>query len=219
MPVSLSFFALFKICCLYLNWLNRQMIVHGWPWYLPDWLRDLTWWHLSISTSVSKPQLFFTTSWTFSSHVFHVSFGVSRKPSVRRLFLWDISSSSTSFAETSSVSKRSFSIDLMLFPYLVMSFFMFLNSSSSYLCVNSRLLDSSHISVAILSRRSFVAFRFELIRALMVFHVQPVLLLLFVGWYQRVILHLHLFLCVTSEVFLAQKHSLSVQLFSLLILI
>ena len=138
MPVSLSFFALFKICCLSLNLLNQQMIVRGCPWCWPDWLRDLTGWYLSISTSVTKPKLFFRTSWTFSSHVFYVSFGFSWKPSIRRLFLWDLSSSSTSFAETSSGSKRSFSIDLMLFSNLVMSFFTFPNSSSSWLFVNSR---------------------------------------------------------------------------------
>ena len=122
MPTSLSFFALFKICCLSLNLLNRQMIVQGRPWCWPDWLRDLTRLHLSISTSAAKPKLFFRTSWTFSSHVFHVSFGVSRRPSTRRLFLRDLSSSSTSFTETSSGSKRSFSIDLMLFSNLMMSF-------------------------------------------------------------------------------------------------
>ena len=131
MPVSLSFFASFKICCLPLNLLNQQMIVWGRPWCWPDWLQDLTWWHLSVSTSVAKPKLFFKTSWTFSSHVLHVSFGVSWSPSIRRLFLQDLSSSSTSFAEMSSGSKRSFSIDLMLFSNLVMSFFTFPNSLSS----------------------------------------------------------------------------------------
>ena len=131
MPVSLSFFASFKICCLPLNLLNQQMIVWGRPWCWPYWLRDLTWWHLSVSTSVAKPKLFFKTSWTFSSHVLHVSFGVSWSPSIRRLFLQDLSSSSTSFAETSSGSKRSFSIDLMLLSNLVMSFFTFPNSLSS----------------------------------------------------------------------------------------
>ena len=131
MPVSLSFFASFKICCLPLNLLNQQMIVWGRPWCWPDWLQDLTWWHLSVSTSVAKPKLFFKTSWTFSSHVLHVSFGVSWSPSIRRLFLQNLSSSSTSFAEMSSGSKRSFSIDLMLFSNLVMSFFTFPNSLSS----------------------------------------------------------------------------------------
>ena len=131
MPVSLSFFASFKICCLPLNLLNQQMIVWGRPWCWPAWLQDLTWWHLSVSTSVAKPKLFFKTSWTFSSHVLHVSFGVSWSPSIRRLFLQDLSSSSTSFAEMSSGSKRSFSIDLMLFSNLVMSFFTFPNSLSS----------------------------------------------------------------------------------------
>ena len=131
MPVSLSFFASFKICCLPLNLLNQQMIVWGRPWCWPDWLQDLTWWHLSVSTSVAKPKLFFKTSWTFSSHVLHVSFGVSWSPSIWRLFLQDLSSSSTSFAEMSSGSKRSFSIDLMLFSNLVMSFFTFPNSLSS----------------------------------------------------------------------------------------
>ena len=129
--MSLSFFASFKICCLPLNLLNQQMIVWGRPWCWPDWLQDLTWWHLSVSTSVAKPKLFFKTSWTFSSHVLHVSFGVSWSPSIRRLFLQDLSSSSTSFAEMSSGSKRSFSIDLMLFSNLVMSFFTFPNSLSS----------------------------------------------------------------------------------------
>ena len=86
MPVSLSFFASFKICCLPLNLLNQQMIVWGRPWCWPDWLQDLTWWHLSVSTSVAKPKLFFKTSWTFSSHVLHVSFGVSWSPSIRDCF-------------------------------------------------------------------------------------------------------------------------------------
>ena len=89
-------------------------------------LRDLTWWYLSISTSVAKHKLFFKISWTFSSDVFHVSFWVSWRPSVWRLVLRDLSSSSTSFAETSSGSKISFSVDLILFSNLVMSFFCFL---------------------------------------------------------------------------------------------
>ena len=69
----------------------------------------------------------------------------------------------------------------MSFSNLVMSFVTLPNSSSSWLCVNSRLLDNSPVSVAILSRRSFVACRFELIGTLMVFHVQQVLILLSVG--------------------------------------
>ena len=90
MQVSLSFFALFKICCLSLNLLNQQMIVWQCPWCWPDWLRDLTRWHLSISTSVVKPKLFFRISSTFSSHVFHVSFGVSWRSSIQRLLLRDL---------------------------------------------------------------------------------------------------------------------------------
>ena len=83
-----------------------------------------------------------------------------------RLFPWDWSLSSTNFGESSSGSKRPFSIDLMFFSNLV---FTCPNYSSSWLCINYRLLANSPISVAILSWRSIVACRFELIRALMVF--------------------------------------------------
>ena len=79
--VSLHFF---KISYLSLNLLNWQIIVRGRPWCWQEWLRDLTRLYLSISTSAPKPKLFFRIAWTFSSHVFHVSFGVSWEPSIRR---------------------------------------------------------------------------------------------------------------------------------------
>ena len=48
--------------------------------------------------------------------------------------------------------QKIFFYKLMLFSNLVMSFFTLPNSFSSWLCVNSRLLDNSSISIAILSR-------------------------------------------------------------------
>ena len=79
--VSLHFF---KISYLSLNFLNWQIIVRGRPWCWQDSLQDLTGLRLSISTSAAKPKLFFRTAWIFSSHVFHVSFGISWEPSFRR---------------------------------------------------------------------------------------------------------------------------------------
>ena len=123
MPVFFSFFALFKMRCLSLNLLSLQTTVRGrsrfWPVFV---LRGPILRHLSISTSLSIPILSAMISWIFFSHASHVSLGSSFIPSIRRLFLRDLSSNSTNFADTSSAFNRSSSMALTS----VFKFFLFL---------------------------------------------------------------------------------------------
>ena len=105
------FFALFKLRCLSLNLLSLHTTVRGRSRYRPVFvLRGPIHWHLSIFMSLSIPNL--SAILGFFSHASHVSLGSSFIPSIRRLFLRDLSSNSINFADTLSAFNKSSSMAL-----------------------------------------------------------------------------------------------------------
>ena len=150
-----SFLAFCSICCLSLKRTNLQIIDRG-----RDPLRFPIRWHRSNSILSWILNLSGSTSCTFFSQSFQVSFVFSIRLSIQRLFLRDLSSNSISFSydfsDTSLGSKRSFSNSFMSDANFLISFLTVVNSSSSVLRVNSRLFVTSVTSLEILSKRSFV---------------------------------------------------------------
>ena len=158
--MSFKTFALIKIFCFSLNFVNLEIIVRG---RVGSLFFGVIRWQRSTSIFSLIPIFILNISCTFISHSSQVSLGVSTIPSMRMLFLLDLSSSSIRFLFILGYPSIFCLISLTALSRSLLLVLIVFSSSSYWSWICSRLLVNSATSVDNLSNHSFADFIFEFI--------------------------------------------------------